>query len=132
MSITLSVDLTTIELPPDLHWSDEAWSPVVQSADHGLDGALIVQSAARLAGRPITLAPFNGEGAWMPRATVDQLLAWQAMAGLQLTLTMRSVARSVMFRHQDGQAVELSPLWHFSDDPDPDDLYVATLRFMEL
>lgn len=132
MSITLAVGLTTVDLPDDLYWSDEAWSPVIQSVDNGLDGALIVQSAARLAGRPITLSPFNGEGCWMPRSTVDQLLAWQAMAGLQLTLTMRSVTRTVMFRHQDGQAVELTPLWHFSDAPEPEDLYVATLRFMEL
>lgn len=132
MSITLAVGLTTIELPEDLHWSDEAWSPVVQSVDYGLDGALIVQSATRQAGRPITLAPFNGEGCWMPRSTVDQLLTWQAMAGLQLTLTMRTVARTVMFRHHDGQPIELSPLWHFSDNPEPQDLYVATVRLMEL
>lgn len=52
LQITLSDGTTTIELPPDLHWRDEfSWTPVEQSTEYSLTGALIVQSGARQAGR---------------------------------------------------------------------------------
>jgi hypothetical protein len=45
-----------LPLPDDLLWADEhAWSPVVATVSYLLTGALLVQSATRQAGRPITL-----------------------------------------------------------------------------
>jgi hypothetical protein len=44
---------------------------------------------------------------------------------------MRGVARTVMFRHQDGEAVNASPVVHYSDVVSGD-YYRATLRFMEV
>ena len=66
-------------LPDDLLWSDEhAWSPAVASTSYLITGALLIQSATRQAGRPITLvgAP---DMAWVTRATVEQLRAWSAI-----------------------------------------------------
>ena len=58
MTISLSVGLTTVPLNPDLFWADENnWHPVEQTSERTITGALVVQSATRVAGRPITLQP---------------------------------------------------------------------------
>jgi hypothetical protein len=52
----MAITLGAITLPPTLVWEDEfSWMPVSIQTDYSLTGALIVQTAARLAGRPITL-----------------------------------------------------------------------------
>lgn len=131
MSITLAYDATTIELPEDLYWADEnSWHPVEQTSQRTLTGALIVQHAARQAGRPITLQPDDGRSAAMTRATLDALRTWAAVPGRQMTLTLRGVSRTVLFRHED-TAIEATPFIHYSD-VQSDDYYLATLRFMEI
>lgn len=132
MSITLAYSGTTLDLDPDLFWSDENdWYPVEQTVQRTVTGALIVSTSARTAGRPVTLQPQDDASAWMPRATLDTLRSWAAVPGRQMTLTLRGVARTVIFRHQDGAAVEASPLVHYSD-VDSSDWYRITLRFMEV
>ena len=65
-------------LPDDLLWADEhAWSPAVASVSYLLTGALLVQSATRQAGRPITLVG-PSDMAWVTRATVATLHTWAA------------------------------------------------------
>ncbi|MFJ1255971.1 hypothetical protein [Cupriavidus sp. CuC1] len=132
MSITLAVGATSIDLHPDLYWSDENnWHPVEQTVQRTLTGALIVSSATRLAGRPITLEPEDDSCAWMNGATKDQLRNWAAVAGQQMTLTLRGQARTVIFRHQDGPGVEARPVVHYSDVVDGD-WFLVTLRLMEI
>ena len=64
MSLTLADVSTTLALNPDLYWSDENnWHPVDQTADRTITGALIVQAAARVAGRPVTLEPQDDSAA---------------------------------------------------------------------
>lgn len=125
-NITLSDGTTTITLPPDLLWEDEyAWAPVAQSLDYTLTGAVVVQSASRLAGRPITLSGAD-DRAWVAKAALDQLYAMASVEGQQMTLTLAD-ARSftVMFRHQDG-ALTAAPLLFNSG------YYVLTLRLMQV
>ena len=58
-----------LPLPDDLLWSDEhAWTPAVATVSYLITGALLIQSATRQAGRPITLvgAP---DMAWVTRAS---------------------------------------------------------------
>jgi hypothetical protein len=134
MSITLTHGATTLPLDEDLFWSDEyKFSPVEQSVDTGLDGALIVQvdGDASRPGRPITLQPENEFSAWMIRQDLDQLQAWAAIPDAVFTLSLRGVDRLVMFRHQDKPAVDATPAIFFSD-PLPDDNYLVTLKFMEV
>lgn len=131
MSITLQYLTTTIDLPEDLYWSDENdWHPVTQKVDRSLTGALLIQSAQYQAGRPITLRPEDDHSAVMTRATLDTLRDWAAVAGAQMTLTLRGVSRTVIFRHQE-TALEATPFIHYSD-VQADDLYLAVLRFMEI
>jgi len=132
MSITLAVGATVVELHADLYWSDENnWQPVEQTAQRTITGALIISSATRLAGRPITLEPEDDSSAWMSRATIDQLRNWAAVAGQQMILTLRGQARTVIFRHHDGAGLDARPVVHYSD-VDNADFYRATLRLMEI
>lgn len=131
MSITLADSGTTLTLHPDLLWNDEHdWHPVEQTTERSITGALIVQSAARQYGRPITLQPEDDGSAWMTQGSLDALRNWAAVPGKVMTLTMRGIARQVMFRHQDG-AVAASPVVHYSDVLSGD-YYRITLRFMEV
>jgi hypothetical protein len=130
--ITLSDGTTTIDLHPDLLWSDEFnWQPVEQSAERTITGALVIMPAARIGGRPITLEPEDDDSAWMPRNTIEQLRNWAAEPGKQLVLTLRSTPRSVVFRHHDGAGLEARPVVHFSE-MESTDFYLATLRLMEI
>lgn len=127
---TLTYSGTTLVLPDDMGWPDEyAWQPVEQRSEYSLTGALIVESAAKQAGRPITLVAEDG-AAWMPRTDVDQLAAWIALAGITLTLVLRGTTYSVVFDHQRG-AMTAHPLVDYSD-PISADHYVVELRFLEV
>lgn len=132
MSITLADGTSTITLHPDLLWADENdWHPVEQTVERSVTGSLIVQVASRTNGRPITLQPEDEGSAWMTQATLDSLRNWAAVPGKVMTLTMRGIARQVMFRHQDGAAVPATPVVHYSDVLSAD-YYRVTLRLMEV
>ena len=128
--ITLSDGTTTVNLNPDLYWSDENWLPVEQSVERTLTGALIVSVSALTGGRPITLQPEDDSSGWTRLVDLTVLRNFAAIPGKQLSLTIRGVTRSVIFRHKDG-AIEATPVLHFSD-VDGSDFYRATLRFLEV
>lgn len=129
--ITLSDGTTTITLHPDLFWSDENnWNPVEQTVDRTITGAMVIMAALRVAGRPITLEPEDDSTAWMLRSQVDALRNWAAVPGKEMTLTLRGVDRTVIFRHQDG-GFEARPVIHYNDVV-PGDFYLCTVRLMEI
>lgn len=69
--------LAGIELPRGMVWSDEFdWTVVQKSVERSLTGAQVVDVAAKVAGRPITLTGSITQG-WIRRAT---LLAVQELA----------------------------------------------------
>lgn len=132
MSITLSDGTATVTLHPDLYWEDEnSWHPVEQTVERTITGALIVNVAERIGGRPITLQPQDDESAWHPRSTVEQLRNWAAVPAKELVLTLRSTPRTVIFRHHDGNAIDAEPVVHFSD-VEAGDYYRCTIRLMEV
>ena len=129
--MTLTDGTTTITLPDALPWTDQhAWSPVEQSAEHSITGALIVQVATRQAGRPITLDATEKNG-WkdVTLAKVAQLETWAATPGQQLTLTIGRTAYGVIFRHHDAPAFSARPLGDYTS-PDPAHPYLITAKFM--
>lgn len=133
-AITLTVGAVTLTLDADLHWSDEfTWFETEQHVERGLTGALIIDQGARLEGRPITLEPPEDAAAWMVRATLAQIQAWEAdPAVTTMTLSLRGVSYDVLFRRHDGPPIEARPVI-FVADPLPGgfgDWYLATLRFM--
>lgn len=135
MSITLAYAAEPVlPLDPDLYWSDEnAYSPVSQAVDIALTGSLIIQADGddTRPGRPITLEPEDDNSAWMLREDLDTLNRWAAIPDAEFTLTLRGVARTVKFRHQDAPAVFAKPVTHFRD-VQPLDPYRVTLKFMEV
>ena len=123
-----------LPLPDDLLWTDEhAWTPAVASVSYLVTGALLVQSAVRQAGRPITLAGAI-DMAWVTRATVATLHEWAAdplsasNGRFELTLT-DSRLFEVAFRHAE-TPVEAEPIAGFPARSDTD-FYRLTLRFLE-
>lgn len=127
--ITITDGIATVNLSDDLQWSDEWWSPVDQSVERSITGALIIQSAAQLAGRPITLQG-SDDSAWVARSAIEQLRNWSIVAGKQLQLTLRGTSRTVLFRHQD-TAIDADPVVPYGD-VQAGDFYRVTLRFMEI
>lgn len=124
-----------LPLPDDLLWADEhAWSPAVASVSYLLTGALLVQSATRQAGRPITLVG-PSDMAWVTRATVATLHTWAAAplaaASGRFELTLRDArVFTVAFRHAD-TAIDAEPVLGFPAQSDSD-FYRITLRLMQL
>lgn len=130
MTITLTAGATTLALDPDLLWEDEfAWAATEQTVTRGLTGALIIQTAQRLAGRPITLRNEDERSGWMTRADMAQLQSWADTPGQRMTLSLRGNSHLVVFRHHDGGPFEARPLVHYAD-PQPADWVLATLRFV--
>lgn len=129
--ISLTYLGTTVLLPEDLFWSDENnWHPVEQTVGRTITGAIIVQTATRISGRPITLEPFEG-GAWMAYSAFAQVKAWAAVPGRVLSLNLRGVVRDVIFRHHDGEPLAATPLIHYTD-VQAEDRYLPTFKLMEI
>lgn len=132
-AITLSDGTTTLNLDPDLYWSDEfEWHVIEQAVERSITGALIIDLGERQGGRPITLQPPDDNAAWMPRVTLGQLQTWESDPALTLTLSLRGTPYTVVFRRHDGAPVEAHPV-EFVADPLPGafgDWYLTTLRLM--
>lgn len=124
-----------LPLPDDLLWADEhAWSPAVASVSYLLTGALLVQSATRQAGRPITLVG-PSDMAWVTRGAVATLHTWAAAplgaASGRFELMLRDArVFTVAFRHAD-TAIDAEPVLGFPAQSDTD-FYRITLRLMQL
>ncbi len=133
MSHTLTDGATTIELSQNMDWADEFdWTPVEQSTQYALSGALLIDEDTKLAGRPITLVPAPNMGS-IPKAALDQLHTWAAVSAQQLTLTLHDGrAFNVRFAHTE-KAVDTTPVRGFRVPTNTEhDLWKTTLRFIEV
>lgn len=123
--------LDALQIPAALIWTDEfAWRPVESKTDYTLTGALIVDVATRLAGRPITLTGAPDRG-WVSRAVLLQLQAKAATPGLTMTLTLADGrVYAVMFRPGE-EAISAEAVFPL-EVPPMDWQYIVTLRLMEI
>lgn len=132
MAITLVYSGTTVILPDAMNWIDEySWSPVQQSSTYTVTGALILESAVKQAGRPITLQGAE-DRTWLSRTVVDTLHAWAALPSTAFTLTLRGVSRQVAFDHERGALQGLPVMFYDDDSISGTDFYVPTLKFLEV
>ena len=122
-------------LPDDLLWSDEhAWTPATASVSYLITGALLVQSALKQAGRPMTLTGAQ-DMAWVTRSCVRMLYDWAAAplgadsGRFELTLFDTRIF-NVAFRHAEG-AIEAEPVTGFTARSDSD-FYRITLKLMQI
>lgn len=119
-----------LTLPDALIWINEfAWRQVEQATEYTSTGALLVESWAKQAGRPIELQGGVTYG-WCQRSTLTTLNAWAAQPGQVLTLTRNGTAHPVLLDHESG-AVQAEPVIQYSD-PEPADAYTLTLKFIEI
>lgn len=134
MTITLTKDGTTLELPEDLIWSDElTWSAVAQSKERGIWGTLIVDAMARNGGRPITLTG-DGNSAWITRGALLTLQAWAAVPGQRFILQLLGQTFTVIFDHgteEETRAMGMVAVVEYSDPEETDYYCSLTLRFIE-
>jgi hypothetical protein len=114
-----------------LLWIDEhLWTPAITSVSYLLTGALLIESATRQSGRPITLQAPDDMG-WVTRALVDQLYALAAEPDRTFELRLvNGRSFSVMFRHQD-QALEAAPVLGFGGLA-PESRWRVVIRLMEI
>ncbi len=129
--ITLDLSGVTLDLGDRLAWVDEFdWHPVEQSIEYSTTGAMHVDVGVKQAGRPITLQGSETE-AWITRELSTTLAAWEALPAAVFTLTLRGVARQVVFDHAQGGFIA-QPVWRLLDGEEtPDQLFVPTFRFLE-
>lgn len=133
MAITLTDGTTQITLRDDALWADEfGWQGVAQQAEYSLTGALIVETSTMQAGRPITLTGAD-DRAWISYADLQLLQTWAATPGQQLTLTLRGVARAVVFDLRSGSPISAAPVLTVDNPPAADTPYILTaLKFFEV
>lgn len=120
--------LAGIELPRGMLWVDEFnWSAVQKSVERGITGVQIIDAAARIEGRPITLQAVEDQG-WISRATLLAVRALADIPGVQYPLQLADGREfTVQFAADDPIAAtpisrpELPPATH---------PYVATLRLI--
>lgn len=130
MAISLTYDGDTILLPDALYWPDEfGWQKVMQNMEYTITGSLVLETATRLAGRPITLVG-DLTATWLVRADLKILEEWKNVAGRLMTLVIRGETFAVAF-NQGSAPIEFEPLVAYSD-PDDTDVYSLTLRFIEV
>lgn len=130
--ITLTYNGTTAAIGDRLQWINEYdWSPVKQSYEHSTDGALLVDEAVMLAGRPITLQG-SETAAWISKALCDTLQAWKSLPNTNLVLVLRGMPRAVKFDLTKG-GFTAQPIWKLLDgEITPTLLYVPTFHFLEI
>lgn len=128
----MAITLDAITLPDDLIWSDEySWSPVTQTINKSLTGALIVQEAAQAKGRPYTLSG-SAESAWIDKATLDLIQAKADTPELVMSLNYHGTVHSVIFlRSGNSSPFDADPIYELAD-PQADHLYSFTIRLIEV
>jgi hypothetical protein len=129
VATTLTKGVTTLTLPAGLLWTDEfAFETLAAESGYSVDGALIVDEAVKLGGRPMTLEGGEQHG-WIDRATLLTLEAWRLLPGQDFTLSYRSVSYAVQMDHERG-AVGVRAVVDYSN-PASTDFYVLTLRLIQ-
>lgn len=125
--------LGAIAIPAGCRWIDEFdWSPVESAAEYSITGALVIDTAERLAGRQITLEADDDKG-WsgMTRAILLQIYAMAAVPGQQYTLTLADGrVFPVIFRPGE-PPITARPLAD-RENPPADWPYIITLRLTEV
>lgn len=131
----MAITLNEVPIPQGCRWADEfTWSPLTQTTEYSLTGALIVHQAEKQAGRPITLVG-GKDFAWLTRSEVASLKALLD-AGEEMTLTLHD-SRAFTVLPAGDEPLTVSPLPIVKDsgaaDPSSDARYVLeTLKLIEV
>ena len=125
------MQLDTVDLPDDLLWKNEFdWNQNDQSQARTLSGAIEIQTAARIYGRPIRLQG-GQDGGWITRATAKAIRALEADPTRVMTLSGLNDEPdlAVMFDRTSGPAFESQMIMRFAN-PDDQTWYSCALRLI--
>ncbi len=127
-----------ISLSDGLLWVDEhSWSPVAQSQTRLLTGSLLVETATKKQGRPISLADAQSDMGWVKRATLNDLQTWASERNTDGTaarfeLTMTDGRKFTVIFRNDDTAIEAAPVKGFAHLNDDDYYHIYALNFTEV
>lgn len=111
----MAIMLGSLPLCDGLVWSDEfAWTPVQQSQEYSLTGALLMEVGTKQAGRPITLtgqASGRDYTAWITRADLLTLKAALDVPGATFTLTLHDARTFTVTAAADPLDAEPLPVY---------------------
>lgn len=121
--------LNDLELPRGMVWIDEMdFVPVEKETERSITGNLIVDAAARVAGRPITLVGTENAG-WIRRATLLALHALAANPAGRYTLTLAD-SRVFTVEFAAGEPITAKPAHGRPELPPSTYPYAATVRLI--
>lgn len=122
------MQLDNLTLPADLIWIDEFdWTPIEQSCSYSVTGALIIQTGAKQAGRPITLSGDASSGL-ISRADLATLQS-KLTETAPLVLTLNDARTfNVTFDHSKNP-IEAKP-WIDYSTPDNADFYTLKISLI--
>ena len=126
--MTQVLTLDGLSLPLDLLWVDEFdYTPTQQAQSRTLTGALVFETAAKIGGRPITLAGNNDYG-WATKAQMDALTVKLSIT-TPLTLVLpNGQSFTVRFRHEE-TPIDGKPIAAYRV-MDTGDYYALTLKLI--
>lgn len=121
--------LGAISIPRGMLWIDElSWQPVERAVATSITGAVLMDVAARLAGRPITLEAADDQG-FITRATLQALQAL-SLSSMDTPLTFTHAdGRSFSVQFAAGEPITARPLSRPELPPETYP-YIATLRLI--
>lgn len=122
--------LGSVNLPLDLVWVDEYdWTPTEQHQARSLSGALVVETAQKTGGRPITLGD-GTDPVFVPKAVIDDLFDLLETPS-SMTLTLQDGRTfTVIFRHED-KPIEAKPVVDYRI-MEQTDYYHATIKLLTI
>jgi hypothetical protein len=124
----MALTLDSLALPEDLIWTDEFdWTPTEQNETRTLTGALVIETALKVAGRPITLAG-GRESGWATKTQVDALFDKLSNTSAMSLVMPNGDSFSVIFRHKD-KPIESKPIIDYRI-MDEMDVYELTIKLM--
>lgn len=130
MATTKHHTLDSIQIPRGMVWVDEHdWTPAETATEYSITGALLVDAAMRLAGRPITLEAQEDAG-WIRRDALTALVALASVPGATYTLTLAD-GRVFTVMFAPGQPITARPVAR-PELPADTHPYVATARLIEV
>lgn len=125
--------LDDINLGEDVYWQDEFnWTPVAQTVKRSLDGTLVIERISPITtGRPLTV--FCDWVSWAVVKAVEEKKDAVVQEAMLLTL-IDGRQFNVMFRHQDGPPMIVSPVLERPDYINQvyPDYYLLTLNLFEV
>lgn len=122
----------TIELDAGLMWSDEfAWSSVEMATSRSLSGALIIETAVKQGGRPLTLSN-SDDCNWCDRQTLLTLQGWCNTPACALLITLQNGGtHTVTPDCTNGNALTAKPITELPSFDDADEFNIS-LKLLEI